>query len=582
MTNEQTVEFRAIDFELARLVLGLAGGGENPPLRLAALLASHAVRLGHSCCRLEEWAGNGTLGTPPLDHWLAALRDPEVAAAVSGGAATPLVLDDGNRLYFQRNYLAEQTVAAELLLRASRPPEPPELPPGRLAALFGGFDAAEGGVNHQQLAVFAAASQAFTVITGGPGTGKTTVVSALLALERERNPHLRIMLTAPTGKAEARLREALGEAAAGVPGGTLHRLLEPDAETGFFRRNRDNPLACDLLIVDESSMIPLSLLAALLPALRPECRLVLLGDRDQLASVESGAVLADICDSAEANAFHPAVAEGFYRQTGERPETATGGAPLRSCIAELTVNYRFRSAPSIGRISRSIRQAAPGEVAALAAEIAALQEVDFATRTVAEAELDRAFSSELNALRDLPRLAAVGGEEELLRAFALLDGVQILTPLRRGPFGVEAINARLRHLLGFPAGPAPGLPILILENDRPSGLANGDTGILWPSHKHPGTLEARFPNRETPVPIADLPQHEEVFAMTVHKSQGSGFDHVLLLLPDGDNPLFSRELLYTGITRARKKVTLWSRAETIAAALQRQTLRHSGLASRLR
>ena len=609
-----TGECRTIDLEFAAAMLRLCGTDSAPELFLAAALACRAVRNGHSCCLLREWAGKTlttlsgeTIRLPGFDAWIDALESPRFAAVfrrTAGNMETPLLLDSDGRLYLQRYYRAETVVAGEILRRRLRAPEVPELPAGRLPRLLRNFHTAPAGEpDYQEIAVCAALSNAFTVITGGPGTGKTTVVAALLALELERNPSLQIALCAPTGKAQARLRESIRQDGAKLDlddhpeirekleqltASTIHSLLRPDLETGGFRFNRESPLPCDLIVADECSMIPLSLMTALFEALKPEARVILLGDKDQLASVESGAVLADLCDSAERNAFPPEVRRFAELQTGVLPAAITRPLPLSGAVAELVRNHRFARAPQIGRISTAIRNLTDEQAPQLAAEIARLAADDFRTRNIAAGSFEAELAAEIAqprrggvAFRDLKQLAADGSEEALAAAFQLLDSFRILAAIRKGPYGVEELNELMRRLTGLSADYAPGLPLIILRNDSRTGLSNGDIGLVWKSAARADGIEIRFPDRENGFHPVELPEHECVFAMTVHKSQGSGFDRVLMILPDRENPVLTRELLYTGITRARSSVELWATESILAATLAARTLRRSGLAARL-
>lgn len=580
----------------------------NAPLpaevRLAGALASRAVREGHSCCKLELWgkewieAASGRLRLPDFPAWCALLRKPEFAPLFSAPDA-PLMLDEAGRLYLRRYYNCERRIAAEIRARAARTLPPPELAPGELAGLLPYFAAKAGQLrpDFQQLAVFTAMCNSFSIITGGPGTGKTTVVAALLALELRRNPALSIALAAPTGKAHSRLAESLqsgvrllnaGEAVKArlleLPGSTIHRLLGMDPR-GNCRFNRKNPLPYDLLIVDESSMVPLLLMAKLFDALPPRSRIVLLGDKDQLASVEAGAVLSDLCDSAKLNALRPEAAEAFLLQTGWSAAPADA-RPLSGAVAELTENHRFARAVHIGEFSTAIRELAPEGAEALADRIARCDAPDFRTRVPSPRGMEQELATLLHtpvhgshSMADLKRLARSGDEESTETAFAVLNSFKILCAMRAGKRGVEALNALARRILKQPELHMPGVPLLITRNDARTGLFNGDIGLVTADPS--GGIRVRFPNRERSFIPAELPEHETVYAMTVHKSQGSGFRSVLLLLPDEANPVLTRELLYTGITRAEERLELWSPPEIIAEALSRKTVRQSGLTDRL-
>jgi exodeoxyribonuclease V alpha subunit len=404
-----------------------------------------------------------------------------------------------------------------------------------------------------------------TVITGGPGTGKTRTVTEILRqlLGQPRGEQLRIALAAPTGKAAARLTEAIRPIRNDIEAMTIHRLLGYRPGSPYFRHDASNPLDVNVLIVDEASMIDLALMAKLVAAVPADARLVLLGDRDQLASVEAGSVLADICAAAD---------------------NAAPNGPLFGTVVALRRNYRFAESSGIFRVSTAINS---GDAdAAIAA---------FNEKVDQEAKWQPLPSSTklASALRD----HVVGGFRSYLEtkdpeeALARLQQFRILCALRHGPFGAENLNALAEQILADARLLEPratwyaGQPITITRNDYNLALFNGDSGIILPDLEAGGELRAFFvsaQNRIRRFLPSRLPAHETGFAMTVHKSQGSEFETVLLVLPEKDAPLLTRELLYTGVTRARKRVEVWAVEETLRAAIGRRIQRTSGLQDALR
>ncbi len=617
-------DFAPASLALADFAVRLAGGGECPELYLAALLAAQAVRSGHSCAELAMAAGrkiseNLLLTAPAWPEWQTALQTPAGAKVIttmtvgapSGVCLTPLAMDGAGRCYLQRYWSFEQAVARALRERAATMLELPPLAPGKLHGLVTFFpDAAHHpALDCQQLAVLTALRRRLVVISGGPGTGKTTVAAAVLALRLELRSDLRIKLAAPTGKAAARLLESLRgnlpnlrvpaavrTALEKLEAGTLHQLLGARRNSHEFRYGVENPLDCDLLLMDECSMAPLDLMARTVEALNPDAQLILLGDRCQLASVEAGAVLADLCDAAIPNTGDAALAELLKNQTAWPLAAAAPGQitamPLTGCLVELRENHRFdRDAPLIGQIAGAVRdlEAGPEPAARLAHDIAARRGAEFEFSSPDAAAIENRLAAELRVprladgetLADLPRLAADGSAVAREKAFALLDSFRLLAPGRSGKCGIEALNSLMMKLLNLKNLRTPGVPLMVTVNDYRVNLFNGDVGLVCRDAAD-GRMKVFFPGRADGVSEGDLPHCEPVFAMSVHKSQGSGFGTVVFVMPESDTPLLTRELVYTALTRAEKKLICWGTEKLLASALSRPTRRASGLGDRLR
>jgi exodeoxyribonuclease V alpha subunit len=473
-----------------------------------------------------------------------------------------------------------------------------------------------------------AARSAFCVISGGPGTGKTTTVVQLIALLQgaalQEGRKLRIRIAAPTGKAAARLTESIGTAVgtlpenvrAAMPGevSTLHRLLGSRPGTRHFRHDRRNPLHADLVVVDEASMIDMEMMAALLEALPLTARLILLGDKDQLASVEAGSVLGDLCRNAERPTYRPETVDWIEAHTGYRPDACRGnGSDLDQRIVVLRKSHRFGERSGIGALARAVNAGDSQGVEDIwrkgYTDLARLSAATTADARFTSLVLDGVCASTAADRQDAQGpagyrayLTQVGagpqGTDEDTWLHAVLGAFsrfQVLTPIRQGPWGVEGLNARIAEILNraglIPScdGWYPGRPVLVSRNDYNLGLMNGDTGIVLPvrtSEAPQGEmLRAVFPMADgtlKKVMVSRLSAVETVYAMTVHKSQGSEFQHTALVLPDTVNPVLTRELVYTGITRARRWFTLVSPSEAILAhCVKRRTHRASGLADGL-
>jgi exodeoxyribonuclease V alpha subunit len=588
-----------LDIHLADLLARLSGG-DDPGLRLAAALVSHRTGEGHVCADLAASAGRPLVEgvpeapvAPDIGAWTAALRASSVVG--SDGDDAPLVLDAAGRLYLRRYWVYERTLADDLLARAAAAPvDVDEATLARVVErLLPRDESPASETDWQRVAAVAAVLRRLCVISGGPGTGKTSTVVRLLALLAATSAAPpRIALAAPTGKAAARLEAAVraGRAALPLPealraaipeqASTLHRLLGARSESPAVRHDARNPLAADVVVIDEASMVDLALMAKLVRALPREARLVLLGDRDQLASVEAGAVLGDLCGPA--SGFSPDFAARVAHITGERvPAGDRSASPLRDAVVLLRDSRRFAASSGIARLAAAVNRGdAEGALAVLAAG-----HDDVAWRPLAS-----------RGWRDALCAAAVDGFTtylERLRAgavvpdvFSAFAGFRILCAHRQGPAGVERVNRQLEEAfvarrLIRPHGPwYPGRPVMVTRNDYALRVFNGDVGIVLRDPAAPENVHLVFEGTDDvarSVPPARLPPHETVFAMTVHKSQGSEFDRVLLLLPPEPSRVVTRELLYTAITRARGRVDIWATEPALRAAVASRVERSSGL-----
>lgn len=586
----------------------------------AARALSLATSAGHVCTDVAAW--RRALPEPPTAADLAALlRRSGVVGTPDAPGTCPLILDapqppdadaPEGRLYLHRHFDLERRLAARVAAAATAAPLPVDEAAARaLRALFGA--PAGDAPDWQQVGAALALTRRLTVISGGPGTGKTTTVVNLLAALLAQSPDARIALAAPTGKAAARMTEAIRARAraldpaiaARLPaeGSTIHRLLGWGPEG--FRHGADDHLPIDALVVDEASMLDLALATQLLEAVPLVARIVLLGDKDQLAAVEAGSVFADL--SAD-----PTLSEGCRDQLATlcavpavqlQPPPAARRTSLADTALWFTRNYRFAADSGIGRLAVQVRDGLADEALATlraarddAAELADVRWIADDGEAPAAgtlATLWEGYAAYLAALRHDPTDVAAVTE-----AFGRF---RVLCALRQGPRGTDAANATLTHALrsalandgrlGAAAGGRspwwPGRPVMVQRNDHGLRLFNGDIGLALPDVTGAtDELRVYFPSAAEPggfraVAPARLPSHDTAFAMTVHKSQGSEFEHALVLLPARRSPVCTRELLYTGITRARAQVTLVAGADAVRAATAAPTRRQGGLVQRL-
>ncbi len=585
---------------------------ENWPLvAVAGYATSLANQEGHVCIEAETLTRflPGQSGSEVIER----LQASRVVADARNRdfAPRPLVLDGAGRLYLHRYFSYERRLARCLTMRHAPfslvGDEPRALPP----------EAAPHPVDWQRIATALAWQRRLTIISGGPGTGKTTTVVRLLARLLEQNPNLKIALAAPTGKAAARMLEALrayhGSHAPALyqrlprESFTLHRLLGVTKDPGRFRHHADNPLPFDVVIVDEASMLDLALATRLFEAVPLTARLILLGDKDQLAAVEAGAVFAEL--SADPS-LSTACIERLAAETGTLPTAICPPPPIHptplcDSVIWFCESHRFSRDSGIGRLAADINAGA-GEAAC--AWMAA-QTGDGATDAAAVTWLEE---SPLDA-GELPasvRRAILSGYQGYLQAlrtpeinlraiFQAFNRFRVLCAVRESSRGVRAINRLveqyLRHEQGSDADANPwyrGRPIMVQQNDYALSIFNGEVGICLPDES--GQLMVYFPEQATrlaeegggedtfrAIAPLRLPEHDSAFASTVHKSQGSEFAVVLLLLPAEPSRVLSRELLYTGTTRAAQRVILAGSREVFLAAVNNPTKRHSGLIARL-
>ena len=542
---------------------------------LAGALAGERVISGEVCVDLVHLANSTVfdsddapgMSAPDLDLWQQALKSSPLVS--DGTATTPLVVTPDGRLYLYRYFELERRLA-ELIMQRTQICDV-AIDSTQLEAALDTLFPDDATSADQRNAATLAVHNRFTVISGGPGTGKTATVVRILTLlsQLKLAAPERMLLCAPTGKAAARLREALADSLAAVTPGdalptdavTAHRLLgwRPGKKPRYHAMR---PLNCDLLVLDEASMVDLALMVSILEALPAHARLILLGDRDQLSSVEAGAVLGDICRAADSG-------------------------PLADTLAPLTHNWRFGAHSPIAALASAVREARVTDALTLLDDPASAQISLQAAQE--DAALDALLAEQVTPVyAEVARLVREGADAKAV--FEKLGSLMVLCAHRTGRRGVTDLNRRVSVQLGAggalsPGLPAyPGQPLMVTRNDTALGLFNGDIGVVMPDADSPGRLQAVFLDAggdERVVSLGRLPEHETAYAMTVHKAQGSQARQVVLVLPTQLSPVLSRELIYTGITRAEQSLEIWAAHEVLAGAIGRSAQRATGLADRL-
>ncbi|MFD6101695.1 exodeoxyribonuclease V subunit alpha [Nocardia salmonicida] len=602
--------------------LGRMGREDSEDVLFVAALAVRAVRSGSVCLELARMREIGidadetrdgatgidpaTLPWPDIDRVLTALRRSPLIRGGQSGPLRPLRIveadaEGGALLYLDRYYQQEQTLRRVLTERsADHPAIDTELVRAQLDRLFA--DPLGDGPDRQRLAAALAATHWTTVVAGGPGTGKTHTIARILALltahraASPKLPVLRIALAAPTGKAAARLQEAVREQAAvlGLPeltASTLHRLLGwQRGRTTRFRHHEHNRLPYDVVVVDETSMVSLTMMSHLFSALRPDTRLVLVGDPDQLASVDAGAVLADLVAGPVSGA--PNEALRAVLGAAELPEVvdpSSAAAAPGAQAPSLTDLEQRRLQGGIVRLTRGRRFG--GRIADLAVAVRA-GDADTALAILRAGGDDvslcapddtRAVRADVTTAALAVTAAAEAGDAS--GALTALESHRLLCAHRQGPFGVERWDRMAAEWAvaggAGPEGPQsvwyPGQPLLVTANDHEARIYNGDTGVII--RRPDGSLRAALQRGSEPYLVhpTQFPAVVTVFAMTIHRSQGSQYDTVSVVLPEPESTLLTRELLYTATTRARTHVRIIGTEDSIRAAIGRRVLRASGL-----
>jgi exodeoxyribonuclease V alpha subunit len=597
-----------LDLSFASFVCRSAGENDNYALFLAAALVTNAsVKRKYTCLNLKELKGDlndyfkdlNDFGMqvdgikkilqkfPIPENWCEKLRPLKKAVSIpvlEKVEFVPLILDE-SLLYIYRDWGCEQALAKVIKERCDLESELGETDVSGISNYFKPMT--NDNPDSQQMAVLAASRQNLTVISGGPRTGKTTVAAAISAMFLEQNSDVKITLCAPTGKAQARLQESIlaqiphlncsdntKEQLQNLPISTIHRLLGSRPGTPHFRYSHNHKLVLDVLIVDEASMISQSLMKALFEAIPASAKLIMLGDMQQLASVESGMVLRDFCLAAEDN------------------ESLSGN------VIELKENHRFASDRGLGLSAAAIRALPENPSNADAEKIVeamsndsskeiVLQELPPWVKHDFEKHLDIYLKKIIVDFNDvqMPYLS-FQNEKSVEQAYELFNKFRVICVHRSGLYGSEIINNLIEQLL------MPGTkrnrqlfykakPIIINENNYAMDLFNGDTGMIWPDKN--GDLKAFFPSSDInkkefrTFDLNLLPAFSSAYAITVHKAQGSGFQQVLIVTPSELSPLMTREMIYTALSRAEKKAVFWTKPKLLSEALQSVTKRHSNL-----
>lgn len=556
-------------------------------LNCSVALTSYALRQGHSCLSLESafatepyctFLNTRNINITSAEQWQQQLQPLTIGPQNNA----PVVLEN-SRLYLRRYWNFEQEIAEFIQQRKtteiSFSSQQLALAKETLAQLFPGDSQTS---SWQKIACANSLLSSFSVVTGGPGTGKTYTLTRILALLlMVSETPLKIRLAAPTGKAAQRMAESIAKAKselnldlltkAAIPDAaeTVHRLLGFTNQPDNIRHNQNNPVRADVIVVDEASMVDLPMMTRLMRATADACRLILLGDANQLPSVSAGSVLADIVAEAQ-NKFSPQRLNALVKLGITPPESRNASNETENDqVTKLQAGQRFSSDSDIGKLASSV----------LSGDVASAQQLIAANAATQPGNLPN-FRRALKQWHE-QYFRHISESENLGQAYQRLSVFRILTANREGPRGVNAINQQFESWLNPTVKKFyRGQPILITENQYGLKLFNGDIGLVWPNDE--GNLVAWFPQDAEnfqAFQLNRLPTTETCYAMTIHKTQGSEFDHIAIVLPEHETPLLSRELLYTAVTRAKKSISVFAEQQIIGYAIQRPVARWSGLST---
>ena len=601
---------------------------EDAVVLFAAAHLSALTRQGHVGARIpiesteipmfaaEELPDLMTAERDMLNEWCSQIPQALEYSDVAGDQEDiehPLIYDSGY-LYFHRYHRYESSLARMLLEKSTQ--QMPAFDEQKAVDWIHKLlpsDPDKYKINYQQLAMWMALKKRLLILTGGPGTGKTYTLIRLVALrfllnQASDNSLPSVALAAPTGKAAARINESIADSMTGLnesiddkllrqlptQAQTIHRLLGTRRNQPEFIHNPDNPLTHDIVVVDEASMVDIGLMTKLMEALKPECQLILIGDKDQLASVEAGSVLGDICSPRNmqqnvlsVNTFSPdfrneVSASSLMQKPGDESSNCS---PIIDCMVQLERSRRFEGAPSIGKLASAVNSNKAKEALELLRDESDISM--FPDKNMNDLEIELSSWNYLNLSFD---------KKNMDKLFQFWERFQILCAHRRGLKSTEIINrlidSKIAHKskqtqTNYPDEWYPGRPIIITRNDYELDLYNGDIGITV---KNPGSSEALqvgFPSRGESektyryISTAQLSSYRSAWALTVHKSQGSEFNKVLLMLPDQSSPILTRELIYTALTRSKKTFSVWGKKSILGEAISRNIQRTGALGQRI-